>query len=148
MRQAASSSLFTAHLSDHELILSLIRLTCPSKSAYTPACHSTGYGITCVLEDGEVLEKAAANISVVRGILTAQRAQAMSSRGRSSIDSRGGQPYSAAAMSLVFHSAHPLIPTLRADVRLFQASGRLFDQTTLQSERQDVRLSPSVLLHR
>ncbi|GLC34581.1 hypothetical protein PLESTB_001245800 [Pleodorina starrii] len=81
---------------------------------------NAGYGITCVLEDGEVLEKAAANISVVRGTLSAQRAQAMSSRGRSSIDPRGGQPYAAAAMSLVFHSAHPLIPTLRADVRLFQ----------------------------
>ena len=33
----------------------------------------------------------------------------------------------AAAMSLVFHSAHPFIPTLRADVRMFEASsgGRL-----------------------
>lgn len=67
-----------------------------------------------------MLEKAAANISVVRGTLSAQRAVAMSSRGRSSIDPKGGQPYAAAAMSLVFHSAHPLIPTLRADVRLFQ----------------------------
>lgn len=46
--------------------------------------------------------------------------QAMSSRGRSEIDPKGGQPYAAAAMSLVFHSAHPLVPTLRADVRLFQ----------------------------
>ncbi|KAG2435079.1 hypothetical protein HXX76_007166 [Chlamydomonas incerta] len=81
---------------------------------------NAGYGITCVLEDGKVLEKAAANISVVRGTLSAQRAMAMSSRGRSSIDPKGGQPYAAAAMSLVFHSAHPLIPTLRADVRLFQ----------------------------
>ena len=46
--------------------------------------------------------------------------KAMSSRGRADIDPKGGQPYSAAAMSLVFHSAHPLVPTLRADVRLFQ----------------------------
>ncbi|KXZ44310.1 hypothetical protein GPECTOR_69g403 [Gonium pectorale] len=82
--------------------------------------RARGYGITCVLEDGQVLEKAAANISVVRGTLSAQRAAAMSSRGRGSIDPKGGQPYAAAAMSLVFHSAHPLIPTLRADVRLFQ----------------------------
>lgn len=48
----------------------------------------------------------------------------MSSRGRADIDPQGGQPYSAAAMSLVFHCAHPLVPTLRADVRLFQASWR------------------------
>lgn len=44
----------------------------------------------------------------------------MSGRGRSTIDPKGGQPYAAAAMSLVFHSAHPFVPTLRADVRLFQ----------------------------
>jgi hypothetical protein len=44
----------------------------------------------------------------------------MSSRGRADIDPKGGQPYAAAAMSLVFHAAHPLVPTLRADVRLFQ----------------------------
>lgn len=82
-----------------------------------------GYGITCVLEDGKLLEKAAANISVVRGTLSPARAQAMSSRGRSTIDPAGGQPYSAAALSLVFHSAHPMVPTLRADVRLFQVRG-------------------------
>jgi coproporphyrinogen III oxidase len=73
-----------------------------------------------VLEDGNLLEKAAANISVVRGTLSPARAQAMSSRGRASIDPAGGQPYSAAALSLVFHAAHPMVPTLRADVRLFQ----------------------------
>jgi coproporphyrinogen III oxidase len=73
-----------------------------------------------VLEDGHLLEKAAANITLVKGTLTPTRAKAMSSRGRSTIDPNGGQPYAAAAMSLVFHSAHPHVPTLRADVRLFQ----------------------------
>jgi len=76
-----------------------------------------------VLEDGDLLEKAAANITVVQGTLTAQRAQAMSSRGRASIDPAGGQPYSAAALSLVFHCRHPFVPTLRADVRLFEVGG-------------------------
>ncbi len=73
-----------------------------------------------MLEDGDLLEKAAANVSIVRGTLSPARAQAMSSRGRGSIDAAGGQPYSAAALSLVFHAAHPMVPTLRADVRLFQ----------------------------
>jgi coproporphyrinogen III oxidase len=36
---------------------------------------NAGYGITCVLEGGALLEKAAANISVVRGTLTPARAQ-------------------------------------------------------------------------
>ena len=49
----------------------------------------------------------------------------MSSRGRKEIDPKGGQPYAAAALSLVFHSAHPLVPTLRADVRLFQVCVRV-----------------------
>jgi len=45
----------------------------------------------------------------------------MSGRGR---HVEAGAPYAAAAMSLVFHPAHPLVPTLRADVRLFQADGQ------------------------
>ncbi|CAG9461334.1 unnamed protein product [Pedinophyceae sp. YPF-701] len=88
-----------------------------------PADPSAGFGITCVLEDGDVLEKAAANVSIIEGVLTPERAQAMSSRGRASIDPAGGQPYAAAAMSLVFHSKHPFVPTLRADVRLFRVGG-------------------------
>ena len=44
----------------------------------------------------------------------------MSSRGRTNIDTRGGQAYSAAAMSLVFHTASPLVPTFRADVRYLE----------------------------
>jgi coproporphyrinogen III oxidase len=85
---------------------------------------SGGYGITSVLEGGTILEKAAANISIISGVLTPERAKMMSSRGRHCVDPAGGQPYSAAAMSLVFHSAHPCIPTLRADVRLFEVEGR------------------------
>jgi coproporphyrinogen III oxidase len=58
-------------------------------------------GITAVLEGGALLEKAAANVSVVSGALTAARAAAMTSRGRAEIDPKGGQPYYAAALSLV-----------------------------------------------
>ena len=61
----------------------------------------------------------AVNISLVQGKLTPERAMAMISRGRG-IDHAGGQPYSAAALSLVFHPANTFVPTLRADVRLFQ----------------------------
>jgi coproporphyrinogen III oxidase len=79
-----------------------------------------GYGVTAVLEGGDLLEKAAANITVIQGTLSPQRAQAMSSRGRGNVDPKGGQRYGAAALSLVFHPRHPRVPTLRADVRLFQ----------------------------
>ena len=63
-------------------------------------------------------------MSIVRGELSEQRAAAMSSRGR---PVEAGSPYTAAAMSLVFHAAHPLVPTLRADVRLFQVPLALDD---------------------
>lgn len=92
----------------------------------SPSNPNAGYGITSVLEGGSVLEKAAANISVVAGVLTPERAKAMSRRGRAAIDPASGQSYSAAAMSLVFHSAHPFIPTLRADVRLFEVEGQMW----------------------
>ena len=85
---------------------------------------NAGYGITSVLEGGDVLEKAAVNISVVGGVLSRERAHQMAARGRHVVDPDGGQSYSAAALSLVFHSAHPRIPTLRADVRLFEVEGR------------------------
>ena len=85
---------------------------------------TSGYGITSVLEGGNLLEKGAVNVSVIEGVLSPERAQAMSSRGRAGIDPSGGQPYSAAALSLVFHSAHPFLPTLRADVRLFEVDGQ------------------------
>ena len=69
-----------------------------------------------VLTSYIVRPQAAASTTFVEGVLSPQRAKAMSARGRS-IDQEGGQRYSAAALSLVFHPAHPLIPTLRADVR-------------------------------
>lgn len=54
---------------------------------------------------------------MVRGRLSKERAVNMSARGRGVA---AGDPYAAAALSLVFHPAHPMVPTLRADVRLFE----------------------------
>lgn len=51
-------------------------------------------GYTQVLEGGAVLEKAAANVSVVGGLLSPARAQTMVGRGRDGIDPAGGQRYS------------------------------------------------------
>ena len=66
--------------------------------------------------------QAAVNVSIIAGELSKERAAAMSSRGRPGIDPSGGQQYSAAALSIVYHPAHPFVPILRADVRRFQAS--------------------------
>eukprot|EP00898_Chlorokybus_atmophyticus_P002929 jgi/Chlat1/3637/Chrsp238S03636 len=76
------------------------------------------YGLTRVLEGGELLEKAAVNVSVIRGTLSEQRAKAISGRGQSVVSA--GQSYFAAALSLVLHSVSPLVPTFRSDVRYFE----------------------------
>lgn len=51
----------------------------------------SGFGITRVMENGRIIEKGAVNISILRGILSPERAQSMSSRGRG-IDPSGKQP--------------------------------------------------------
>jgi coproporphyrinogen III oxidase len=84
---------------------------------------SAGYGRTRVLSGGALLEKGAANVSVVRGTLSPARAAAMSARGRPGVDPAGGQRYAAVALSLVFHAASPYVPTLRGDVRAFAVEG-------------------------
>ena len=83
----------------------------------------SGFGVTRVLEGGDVFEKAAANVSIIRGVLPPERAKAMSSRGRDCVDPAGGQPYSAAALSIVIHPKSPMVPTFRADVRRFTVAG-------------------------
>ncbi|KAG6556608.1 hypothetical protein Mapa_001549 [Marchantia paleacea] len=80
----------------------------------------SGYGITRVLEGGDLLEKAGANVSIVRGQLSEARAKAMSGRGRG-VES--GAQYFAGALSLVFHSRHPFVPTFRSDIRYFEVEG-------------------------
>ena len=62
-------------------------------------------------------------VSRIRGVLTPERAAAMSARGRPGVDPAGGQPYAAAALSLVFHPRSPMVPTFRADVRRFTVDG-------------------------
>lgn len=81
---------------------------------------SAGFGVTRVLEEGDLLEKGAANVSIIRGSLSETRAQALSSRGKSL---KAGSPYFAGALSLVFHPRNPFVPTFRADIRYFQVEG-------------------------
>lgn len=66
----------------------------PSTATHSASTLTPATSDAAVLEGGSVLEKAAANISVVAGVLSPERAQAMSSRGRDAIDPAGGQRYS------------------------------------------------------
>ena len=100
--------------------------------ARPPGNANAGSGVTAVLEGGELLEKAAVSVTAVRGVLSAPRAAAMAARQQrggggggegggggpaTPRPPRAGDPYAAAALSLVFHPASPHVPTLRGDVR-------------------------------
>lgn len=77
-----------------------------------------GGGITCVLQDGDVFEKAGVNISVVSGQLPAAAVQQMRSRGKKLGD--GALPFFAAGVSAVIHPRNPFIPTIHFNYRYFE----------------------------
>jgi coproporphyrinogen III oxidase len=76
-------------------------------------------GITRVIQGGGIIEKGACSLTVIKeGVLSADRAATI--RARQSEDVVvAGDVYSAAALSLVFHTRSPLVPTFRSDVRIF-----------------------------
>lgn len=75
-------------------------------------------GITRVFQGGKVIEKGACSLTLIRrGVLSAERAAAI--RSRQDLNIQAGDVYSAAALSLVFHSRSPMVPTFRSDVRIF-----------------------------
>jgi coproporphyrinogen III oxidase len=79
-------------------------------------------GITRVIQGGNVVEKGACSLTLIRrGVLSAERAAAIRSRqdDTGDIPIQAGDAYSAAALSIVFHTRSPMIPTFRSDVRIF-----------------------------
>lgn len=107
------------HMYSHQSQGSFLLLSAPRTELLFLQCQ----GSNADAQACTVLLQAAVSTTFVRGTLSAQRAGAMSSRGRS-IDQEGGQSYSAAALSLVFHPFNPHVPTLRADVRRFEVHFR------------------------
>lgn len=77
-----------------------------------------GGGITCVLQDGDVFEKAGVNISVVSGTLPAAAVEQMRSRGKNL--SEGPLPFFAAGVSAVIHPRNPMVPTIHFNYRYFE----------------------------
>lgn len=66
-----------------------------------------GGGITCVLQDSSVFEKAGVNISVVSGVLPASAVQQMRARGKKMDE--GSLPFFAAGISSVIHPRNPMV---------------------------------------
>ncbi|XP_067621476.1 oxygen-dependent coproporphyrinogen-III oxidase isoform X1 [Eurosta solidaginis] len=78
-----------------------------------------GGGITCVLQDGEVFEKAGVNISVVTGMLPPGAVQQMRTRGKKLEDGKK-LPFYAAGVSAVIHPRNPNVPTIHFNYRYFE----------------------------
>ncbi|NXK86885.1 HEM6 protein, partial [Formicarius rufipectus] len=79
-----------------------------------------GGGISCVLQDGEVFEKAGVNVSVVSGLLSEEAARQMRSRGKSLKAKDGKLPFCAMGVSSVIHPKNPHVPTMHFNYRYFE----------------------------
>lgn len=83
---------------------------------------SGGGGITCVLQDGRVFEKAGVNISVVSGTLPPGAVQQMRSRGKNLQNAE--LPFFAAGVSAVIHPRNPMVPTIHFNYRYFEVKDK------------------------
>lgn len=79
-----------------------------------------GGGISCVMQDGKVFEKAGVNVSVVFGHLTEEAAKQMRSRGKVLKGKDGKLPFIAMGVSSVIHPKNPHIPTVHFNYRYFE----------------------------
>ncbi|ELU03638.1 hypothetical protein CAPTEDRAFT_91255 [Capitella teleta] len=78
-----------------------------------------GGGVTCVMQDGTVFEKAGVNVSVVQGNLPAAAAQQMRARRALKVDEGGELAFFAAGVSSVIHPKNPNVPTMHFNYRYF-----------------------------
>ncbi|MCS7100074.1 MAG: oxygen-dependent coproporphyrinogen oxidase [Burkholderiaceae bacterium] len=73
-----------------------------------------GDGLTCILEDGALLERGGVGFSHVRGAQLPPSASAQRPQ-------LAGRPFEALGVSLVFHPRNPYVPTVHMNVRFFVA---------------------------
>jgi coproporphyrinogen III oxidase len=73
-----------------------------------------GSGLTCILEDGPLFERAGCGFSQVRGA----RLPPSATQHRSEL---AGAPFEAMGVSLVFHPRNPYVPTVHMNVRMLAA---------------------------
>jgi coproporphyrinogen III oxidase len=75
-----------------------------------------GGGLSCVLEEGKVFERAGVNLSRVQGAALPPSASAARPQ-------LAGRPYEAMGVSLVLHPRNPYCPTVHLNVRFFTTRG-------------------------
>ena len=86
-----------------------------------------GGGVSCVIQDSNVFEKAGVNVSAVNGQLSEQAAGQMRSRGRPlSKDTK--LTFSAVGLSSVIHPRNPYVPTIHFNYRYFEVHDAKTDE--------------------
>jgi coproporphyrinogen III oxidase len=81
-----------------------------------------GGGISCVLQDGNVFEKAGVNISIVYGKLPKAAVEKMRVNHKNLNVNVATLPFFAAGLSLVLHPHNPMAPTVHLNYRYFETS--------------------------
>jgi len=81
-----------------------------------------GGGITCVLQEGNVFEKAGVNTSVVYGILPRPAIQRMRANHKALDADVERLEFFAAGLSLVLHPKNPMAPTVHMNYRYFETA--------------------------
>lgn len=89
-----------------------------------------GGGISCVLEDGNVFEKAGVNVSVVYGTLPRPAIQAMRVNHKAIDPNVNSLDFFAAGLSLVLHPINPMAPTIHMNIRYFETMDENGEQNT------------------
>jgi len=81
-----------------------------------------GGGITCVLQDGNVFEKAGVGVSVVYGSLPKPAIEKMRANHKSLDPTVNSLDFFAAGLSLVLHPHNPMAPTVHLNYRYFETA--------------------------
>jgi len=78
-----------------------------------------GGGVTCVIQDGQVFEKAGVGVSVVHGMIPPAAVAQMNARGKK-LPEGEEMPFFACGISSVIHPRNPNVPTLHFNYRYFE----------------------------
>lgn len=81
-----------------------------------------GGGISCVLQDGTVFEKAGVNTSVVYGVLPRPAILKMRANHKNLDPDVAQLDFFAAGLSLVIHPKNPMVPTVHLNYRYFETA--------------------------
>ncbi|EEH37595.2 coproporphyrinogen III oxidase [Paracoccidioides lutzii Pb01] len=82
-----------------------------------------GGGVSCVLQDGNIFEKAGVNVSIVYGKLPRPAIEKMRADHKSFVGSDvDSLDFFAAGLSLVLHPKNPMAPTVHLNYRYFETS--------------------------